>query len=65
MTERFCDEFVAEAENYGKWSDGSNTDNRSIQRIIFYFIYHYGCIRYLPTNFEIVKQDFAGTLFNN
>jgi len=28
MTERFCDEFVAEAENYGKWSDGSNTDNR-------------------------------------
>ena len=24
VTERFADEFVAELENYGKWSDGSN-----------------------------------------
>jgi len=28
FTERFCDEFVGEAEHFGKWSDGSNTDNR-------------------------------------
>lgn len=24
MTERYCDELVAEMENFGKWSDGSN-----------------------------------------
>jgi len=28
FTEKFCEEFVAEAENYGKWSDGSNNDKR-------------------------------------
>ena len=28
FTEKFCREFVAEAENYGKWSDGSNNDKR-------------------------------------
>jgi len=28
FTEKFCEEFVAEAENYGKWSDGSNNDAR-------------------------------------
>jgi len=28
FTERFCDDFVAEAENFGKWSSGSNTDER-------------------------------------
>ena len=28
FTEKFCEELVAEAENYGKWSDGSNTDAR-------------------------------------
>jgi hypothetical protein len=28
FTERFCDEFVAEAEHHGKWSDGSNNDAR-------------------------------------
>ena len=25
VTERFCDELVAEMENYGSWSDGSNS----------------------------------------
>ena len=24
FTERFCADFVAEAEHFGKWSDGSN-----------------------------------------
>lgn len=28
VTERFCDDLVAIAENNGKWSDGSNMDNR-------------------------------------
>ena len=28
FTEKFCDEFVEEAENFGKWSDGSNEDKR-------------------------------------
>ena len=28
FTERFCDEFVQEAESFGKWSDGSHDDNR-------------------------------------
>lgn len=28
FTDRFCDEFVAEAEHFGKWSDGTNSDNR-------------------------------------
>merc|ERR1719347_2381893 len=28
FTDRFCDEFIAEAENYGKWSDGTNSDKR-------------------------------------
>nr|CAH0113763.1 unnamed protein product [Daphnia galeata] len=27
-TERFCDELVAEMENFGQWSDGTNTDPR-------------------------------------
>ena len=28
FTEKFCAEFVAEAEHYGEWSDGSNADSR-------------------------------------
>jgi len=28
LTERFCDELVGEMENFGKWSDGTNTDPR-------------------------------------
>jgi procollagen-lysine,2-oxoglutarate 5-dioxygenase len=28
VTERFCDELVAEMENFGRWSDGSNQDSR-------------------------------------
>lgn len=28
FNDRFCDEFVAEAENFGKWSTGTNTDDR-------------------------------------
>jgi len=28
FTEKFCDEFVAEAENFGQWSSGSNVDER-------------------------------------
>ena len=28
FTEKFTDEFVAEAEHFGKWSDGSNNDKR-------------------------------------
>lgn len=28
VSERFCDDLVAIAENNGKWSDGSNNDNR-------------------------------------
>lgn len=28
VTERFCDELVAEMENFGSWSDGTNTDPR-------------------------------------
>ena len=28
FTERFCDEFVAEAEHFGGWSDGTNKDSR-------------------------------------
>ena len=28
FTERFCADFIAEAENFGKWSDGSNNDKR-------------------------------------
>jgi len=28
FTERFCADFVAEAEHFGKWSDGSNNDKR-------------------------------------
>jgi len=28
LTERFCDELVAEMENFGSWSDGSNNDPR-------------------------------------
>ena len=28
FTETFCREFVAEAENYGRWSDGTNNDAR-------------------------------------
>ena len=27
-TERFCDDLVAEMENFGKWSDGSNSVSR-------------------------------------
>ena len=28
FSERFCTDFVAEAEHFGKWSDGSNNDKR-------------------------------------
>ncbi|KAG4065093.1 hypothetical protein HA402_007490 [Bradysia odoriphaga] len=28
VTEKFCDDLVAIAENFGKWSDGSNSDER-------------------------------------
>jgi len=28
FTEKFCNEFIAEAEHFGKWSDGSNEDKR-------------------------------------
>jgi procollagen-lysine,2-oxoglutarate 5-dioxygenase len=28
FTSQFCDEFVDEAENFGKWSDGTNNDKR-------------------------------------
>jgi procollagen-lysine,2-oxoglutarate 5-dioxygenase len=28
FTEKFCDEFVAEAENFGQWSKGTNNDER-------------------------------------
>ena len=28
FTEKFCQEFVAEAEHFGVWSDGSNSDSR-------------------------------------
>ncbi|KAK4008169.1 procollagen-lysine,2-oxoglutarate 5-dioxygenase 1 isoform X2 [Daphnia magna] len=28
VTERFCDELVGEMENFGQWSDGTNTDPR-------------------------------------
>ena len=28
FTEKFCDEFVGEAEHFGKWSSGSNNDER-------------------------------------
>jgi len=28
FTEQFCDEFIEEAEYFGKWSDGSNEDKR-------------------------------------
>ena len=30
VTERFADELVAEMENYGKWSDGSNSVSTNI-----------------------------------
>lgn len=28
FTEKFCGEFIEEAEHFGKWSDGSNSDRR-------------------------------------
>lgn len=30
MTERYCDELVAEMENFGQWSDGTNSVSFSI-----------------------------------
>ncbi|XP_059089134.1 multifunctional procollagen lysine hydroxylase and glycosyltransferase LH3-like isoform X4 [Tigriopus californicus] len=34
VTERFADELIEEMENYGDWSDGSNTPPRSIMNFV-------------------------------
>ena len=33
LTERFCDELVGEMENFGKWSDGTNTVSALVQGV--------------------------------
>ena len=39
VTERFCDELIAEMENFGQWSDGSNSvsNKRSLSSFFFKF----------------------------